>query len=795
MKVSLNWLKDHINLSETAEEIAEHLTTLGLEIEEVEAFSSLPNSLDGVVVGHVLETIQHPDADRLRVCTVDIGSDEPAQIVCGAPNIAAGQFVPVATIGTKLTFSDGKELKIKKGKIRGQLSEGMICAEDELGLGDDHDGIMVLAERAKPGSPFEDQIEIYRDHVFTIGLTPNRVDAANHRGVARDLAARFNRELAPLHINQVETSGEAPVKIEVLDQEACPRYSALLISGVKVTESPDWLKNKLQAVGLSPINNIVDITNYVMHDIGHPLHAFDRRNIPDDHIVVRRSEEGEKLVTLDEKERELDGSELLICNKTEPIALAGVFGGLGSGVKDDTTEIILESAYFHPSVIRAAAKRHQLSTDASFRYERGADPNACLIAARKAANLIHELAGGEIKVGINDFYPEVIHPVEIDLDVDFVQDMAGYSLESDKIISLIEGLGMEVISSNEASIKVCVPTNKPDVLRPVDLVEDIMRVVGYDEVPLSDDLRISLPSRKGHRKGRVLNEMKATLKGQSFTEIKSVPMNSVSDDSSVAILNPISQEMTHLRSSLLLSGLDALKHNLNRQQKNLAFFEHGFEYRIANDSYEEEEALCIWQTGNTPVRETWNKPSEPVTFFNVKRALYQVLSAVGVEKQEETRNTNSEQSSYALDGFHQGKLVYSIGEIKRSVLEDKGIDQAVFFATLKIEELFSLSKNGNVQYKDINPYPYVVRDLSFTMLKSIAFSEVEDAIYAMRNPIIRTVECFDRYEGEHVEEGQVSYAIRIRFEDEKKTLKDKQVDAILKNVISALEKLGCKIRM
>ena len=800
MNLSINWLKEHIDLEDISDaQIAEELTNVGLEVEGEEDYSSASGNFDGVVVGHVESVEPHPDPEviKLRITSVNVGAEEPLQIVCGAPNVAAGQNVPVATVGTKLQFSDGKELKIKKNKIKGQVSMGMICAEDELGIGNSHDGIMVLPESLKAGTKFIDVLNPYIDRVLEIGLTPNRVDAACHRGAARDMAARLKKDLKVLDypILEVSHSSNTAINIQIDDEEACPRYAGLVIEGVTVKDSPEWLQNKLKAIGLQPINNLVDITNFVMHDLGHPMHAFDLDKVGGRTVIVRRAEKGEVLTTLDEKKRTMNGEELLICDNKVPMALAGVMGGLDSSISSATTSILLEAAYFNPSVVRKAAKQHQVSTDSSFRFERGADPNFVLNAISKAAELVIELAGGSIMGEVVDSYPKEVVPVEMDFDLSYLKKMAGYEIDKDRVLGILEALDFKTTELEGTDIiKLVVPSNKPDVTRPVDVVEEVMRLHGYEHVPLNLDMKISLPSNKKAGAKKLKQKIAGVLTGEGFFEVKTSPFTTEKNDQQVVVKNPLSAELTHLRSSQLESGLSSLAHNLNRQHKSVRFFEVANEYRIVEDSYVEGEHIALWATGDRYEDDSWFEKNARLDFNWFKGVVEKMLSSLAVGSFTTMPIENDPQWEYGLKLSTRTDELGTIGLLSADLTEKNDVSSNVWAAQMNYKVLLKSFERQKLKYTEPGKFPRVVRDLSFVLNENVKYSDIEKAIASSKVKSLSNVNCFDIYKGKPLEAGYISYALRFVFEDKQKTLQDKQVDYGMNQITKALEGIGCQIR-
>lgn len=795
MHISLNWLQHHINLDgNNVNEVADFLTSGGLEVEGLSQYSNLKGSLDGVVVGRVNKVWQHPNADKLNLTMIDIGQDEELQIVCGAPNVAEGQKVAVATIGTRLTFANGDEVKIKKGKIRGEVSFGMLCAQDELGLGEGHDGIMELNEELSAGTPLEQVVDVYRDEVIEIGLTPNRVDAASHRGAARDLSAKLKTPLKAKDFDVVATKAQgSDYHIEIQDTEGCPRYTGLKISGVKVSDSPEWLQNYLKAIGLQSINNVVDITNYVMFDLGHPLHAFDLNRLTDQKIVVRKSIKGEKLQTLDEQVRELDGSELLICDAKQPLALAGVLGGIDSGISNETTDILLESAYFNPSMVRKCAKMHQISTDASFRFERGVDPNDTVEAISYAAKLIAELTGGTVDSHALDIYPNLQSPVQIDFSMSYLNGLTGFELDEKEVKEILAGLEIEVEETSVDSWNLTVPTFKPDVTRPIDVVEEVMRIYGYDNVPLKSQMQTSIPSntRKVHKElDRKIGEI---LMGEGMLEVKSSPFDIKRNDIQVGLLNPLSAEMTHLRSNHLESGLKPIAYNLNRQQKSVKFFETANEYALEDGKYVETKKLSAWFCGDLYTEDSWSRKNEKVGFYKAKSILSKVLSGLGITEVISEPSIEGDWL-YQLTYKKDGKDLARLGQVNPSLCEQYDVSAPVFAFQINYPRLLGFYADQKVEIKELNKYPRMMRDLSFVVEDGIQYHDMLGAVEKARARNLIYTHCFDLYKGKPLENGFTSYALRFVFEDKTKTLNDKQVEKAMLAITLQLESIGCQIR-
>lgn len=793
MKLSYNWLSEHIDLPKNTNQLAQDLTNLGLEVEGQEQFTTLKGSLDKVVVGHVLEKWPHPDADKLNLTKVDIG-DEVLQIVCGAPNVEEGQKVPVAKVGAKLNFNDGKELKIKKGKIRGQDSFGMICAEDELGLGESHEGILVLNPDLKPGTAMRDVVKVYEDTVYEIGLTPNRVDAACHLGAARDLSALFKSGLKNVSTT-LPKQGNSKIKVNIKDIENCPRYAAAKLSNVQVKNSPEWLQNRLKAIGIQPKNNVVDITNFVMHDMGHPMHAFDCDAIAGEEIIVRKAIDDEKLTTLDSVERKLSSSDLIIADKNRPLALAGVLGGENSAVKENSTSICLESAFFNPTSIRRTAKRHQLSTDASFRFERGADPEGVLHAMAKAIELLKEHASAELDGGIEDQYPNKQERKTIDLKLEYLTKIAGYEIPSEQVLGILESLGFEILKQDTEKVEVLSAPFKPDVLRPVDLVEEIMRVIGFNQVPLKSSVNSSIPANNFNDSKRLKQKATAYLNAQGFHEIKSNPFSGGEiADAAVKVLNPLSQEMNQLRVSHIRSGLDAMAYNLNRQQESLRLFEIANDYSIHGDEYQEHHWLTLWLCGTFPKNENWHQKRRSADFHYINSYVVELLSMAGISSNNFKTKIEANDFAYCLVYLAGEKVVATVGQVSKKVCKEQEVEADVYAAQIDFKLLLKKFSRRKKTYTEISKFPKVSRDLSLIVDDKAKFEELAKQVNKLKGNLLKRFSCFDLYKGKNIDDNKLSLGLRFEFENDKKTLSDKQVDFQMKEIIKLLEEVGCEIR-
>jgi phenylalanyl-tRNA synthetase beta chain len=767
MRISYNWLKQFIKLDLPSEETAALLTDLGLEVEVVEKFQTVKGGLQGIVVGEVKTCAQHPDADRLKVTTVDLGEENPIQIVCGAPNVAVGQKVPVATIGTTLYDKEGNEFQIKKGKIRGQESHGMICAEDELGLGDNHDGILILDNTIKIGTPLAKVLNVENDEVFEIGLTPNRADAMSHMGVARDLRAGLvQQNMQPELITPSVSSfrvDKRTLKIdaEVKDAKLAPRYCGLTISGVNVKPSPDWLQNRLKAIGLTPKNNIVDATNYVLHELGQPLHAFDASKIHGK-IIVKTLEAGTKFKTLDDIERILNEEDLMICDEKGPLCIAGVFGGKESGVSENTTNIFLESAYFNPVSIRKTAKRHGLSTDASFRFERGIDPTITEYALKRAAILIKEIAGGEITSDLIDIYPKKIEDFTVLLNFNKVNKLIGQEIPKETIKKILVSLDIKVNSVSDAGLGLIIPAYRVDVQREIDVIEEILRVYGYNNVQFSKKLNATVSNSSRTEDYKVQNSIAAQLNSLGFHEMMANSLTTLEyvklseklkEDFNVMMLNPLSNDLSAMRQSLLFSGLEAVSYNINRRNADLKLFEFGKSYHKMPSGYEENKHLSLFVTGNRQA-ENWTTPQKTSDFFLFKGYVQSILTRLSLTKTQTIPVTN--------DVFNEGiaiaignDVLVEMGTVKKSILKYFDIKQEVFYADFNWNLILKLI-SIKIKYQDIPKYPEVRRDLSLLLDKNISFDELYAIARSSEKNLLKDIQLFDVYEGKNLPEGKKS---------------------------------------
>ena len=808
MKISYNWLKQFVKTDWPAEKTGELLTDLGLEIEGIETFQSVKGGLEGVVVGEVLTCVQHPNADRLKLTTVDLGNGSPLQIVCGAPNVDAGQKVPVATIGTTLYTSEGEAWTIKKGKIRGEESHGMICAEDELGLGKSHDGIMVLNEEFKVGTPVKDLFEVENDQVFEIGLTPNRADAMSHYGVARDLKAgliqqEINPELITPSVSAFHVENRLlKMDVQVKDKDLAPRYCGVTISGISVEPSPKWLQNRLRAIGLTPKNNIVDITNYVLHELGQPLHAFDAAQIAGQKVIVKTLAKGTKFKTLDGIERTLDADDLMICDAVKPMCIAGVFGGEHSGVTEKTTSIFLESAYFNPVSIRKTAKRHGLNTDASFRFERGIDPNITEYALKRAALLILDVAGGDVTSDIVDIYPKKIEDFQVRLSFENAEKLIGQEIPRETIKSILTSLDIKVNNVTETGLGMTVPAYRNDVQREVDVIEEILRVYGYNTIETTEKLNASISNSSKFEDYKLQNIIGNQLAAQGFYEIMTNSLTTakyvelseqLSAEESVEMLNPLSKDLGVMRQSLLFSGLESVRHNINRKREDLKLFEFGKTYHHRGAKREEFKHLSIFVTGNKSTAR-WNSTNSKSDFFYLKGVVNAILQRLGLNSTQISPISNDCLSEGVTISSGKTPLV-EFGLVSKSVLKHFSIDQEVLMADFKWDAIIELTETQAIKFRDIPKYPEVRRDFALLVDESVTFEEIDTIAMKTERKLLKDVDLFDVYQGKNLPKGKKSYAVSFTIQDENKTLTDKQIDKIMGKLQVNFEKqLGAELR-
>ncbi|PWJ58531.1 phenylalanyl-tRNA synthetase beta chain [Dyadobacter jejuensis] len=796
MKISYKWLQEFVDFKESPEEISKILTSAGLEVEGIEEIESIKGGLKNVVVGQVLTCVKHPQADRLKLTTVDTGQGSPLSIVCGAPNVAAGQKVLVATIGAEL-YPSGSEtpLVIKKSKIRGEVSEGMICAEDELGLGQSHDGILVLPEEVEVGTPASTYLSISSDFQIEIGLTPNRADAASHLGVARDLKAALNKPLTLPNIeNFTIARTDAPVAVRVENEEACPRYAGLTIKGLKVGESPEWLRQRLQTIGVRNINNVVDVTNFVLHELGQPLHAFDLAKVTGNEIIVKTLSEGTRFTTLDEQERKLAATDLMICNQSEPMCIAGVFGGLESGVTESTTDIFLESAYFSPISVRKTAQNHSLKTDSSFRFERGTDPNMPIFALKRAAMLLIEVAGGEVSSEITDLYPHPIMDFRIPVLYRHIDRLIGKELGKQTILDILEGLDITVADTTELGFTAIVPPYRVDVQREADIIEEILRIYGFDQVELSDALSSSFisefPTNDPEKlKLRIAEQLAAKGYIETINNSLTKPEWQASIAESmpgepVNILNYLSVDLSVMRQTLLFSGLEVIAHNVNRRQKDLKLFEFGKIYFQKGEKYSEKEQLSLFLTGHAG-EETWIEKSRDVVFHDLSGMVSQVLAVMKVKQLEQTP-ADPNIFSYGLTYTLNKKPLVSFGLLKPAIHKLVDVKVPVFMAEFDWDLLFK-QYDGMVAFQEVVKFPEVRRDLSVVVDKQVTFQQLNQLARKTEKQLLRSVNVFDVYEGENLG-GKKSYSLSFILQDEKQTLTDKVIEKTMQRFITTFEK-------
>jgi len=808
MKISYNWLKQFLQVDWEENKTSELLTDLGLEVEGIETKESIKGSLEGILVGEVLTCVQHPNADRLKITTVDLGTGDPVQIVCGAPNVAAGQKVPVATIGTTLYDDKGVGFKIKKGKIRGEESHGMICAEDELGLGTSHDGILILNKKLKVGTPAAEVFNIETDQVFEIGLTPNRADAMSHYGVARDFRAGLiqhgiNLELitpsvSDFHVEQRRLR----IDVEVENKDLAPRYCGISIVDVEVKDSPEWIQNRLKSIGITPKNNIVDITNYVLHELGQPLHAFDASKIKGNKVIVKTLAQGTKFTTLDEVERELHSEDIMICDaESNPLCIAGVFGGINSGVSEKTTSIFLESAYFNPVSIRKTAKRHALNTDASFRFERGIDINFTEYALKRAALLIEEYAGGKVASDVMDFYPEKIEDFQVFLSYESAFRLIGQEIDKETIKNILASLEIKISSETEGGLGLTIPSYRVDVQREADIIEEILRVYGYNNIKFSHKLNtsISFNSNKDVSLENIVANQLTTL-GFNETMANSLTKEEYSSFSenlksefNVTMLNPLSNDLKVMRQSLLFSGLESISYNLNRKNNSLKLYEFGKTYHKYEKGYQEDKHLTIFVSG-ARTKDTWTSLTQNSDFFYLKGIVMSILERIGV--------TNIKTSPVKSDVFSEG-IVLSLGKnklvefgvIKKKILKEFGIKQEVLFADFDWTSILSISGKKKIKVSMLPKFPSVKRDLALLLDQKITFKEIYDLAFQSERNLLKDVGLFDVYQGDKLPEGKKSYAVSFVLQDNNKTLEDRQIDKIMQKLQQSFEKnLGAVLR-
>jgi phenylalanyl-tRNA synthetase beta chain len=809
MTISYNWLCDYLPVKPTPEELSVILTRIGLEVESLEQFESVKGSLEGLVIGEVLTVAPHPNADKLRLTTVNTGSGEPLHIVCGAPNVAVGQKVVIAPIGATIYPASGEPLTMKKAKIRGEESHGMICAEDEIGLGGSHAGIMVLDPSLQPGTPARDVFKPVQDWIYEIGLTPNRMDAMSHLGVAKDVCAYLNnsentlkyKALAPELTTLPKAASAYQIGVTVENTDACPRYSGISITGVKIAPSPDWLKNKLLAIGIRPINNIVDITNFILHETGQPLHAFDADAIDGRQVIVKNLPQNTLFVTLDEKERKLDAADLIICNgKSEPMCIAGVFGGLHSGVTDATTNIFLESACFSPASIRPTSFRHGLRTDAAARFEKGTDISATVYVLQRAAALICELTGGQAASEVIDVYPHPKVQTEVETSWSYIHKLSGKAYPEDKIVNILSSLGFGFLKKDAERFRVTVPYSKPDISIPADLVEEVMRIDGLDNIEIPTQVLITPAANPKPDPERVREKAANYLASNGFNEIFT---NSITNSKyftpevleyTVKMINSLSADLDVMRPSMLETGLESVSHNLNRRNDNLLFFEFGNTYAVKEQGkYEETAHLSLYLTGQKRT-ENWMHKAEPVDFYFLKgyvQNLFKQLGITGLQWSE--AENNALQNGWQISV--RNKPVVVLGAVNTQKLKQFDIKQPVWFADFDWKIVLGLLQKSDNFYKEIPKFPAVRRDLALVLDKQVKFAAVEAAAKTVKSSLLQELNLFDVFESEKLGANKKSYAVSFTFQDAQKTLTDKEIDAVMDKLVKAFEgQLQAEIR-
>lgn len=812
MNISYNWLKNYINLSESPEEISKVLTSIGLEVGTIETVQTIKGGLEGLVVGEVLTCVDHENSDHLHVTTVNVGGEAPLQIVCGAANVAAGQKVIVATVGTVL-YSGEESFTIKRSKIRGVESLGMICAEDEIGVGTSHEGIMVLPADTPVGMPAKEYFQVEDDTLIEVDITPNRADAISHYGVARDLAAYYALHGQGIALTRPSVDAfkvdnhDLEIAVEVRNAKACPRYSGVTVKGVTVKESPEWLQNALRSIGLNPINNVVDVTNYVMHELGQPLHAFDANHITGGKIIVDTTPQGTRFVTLDGVERELNEADLMICDgECKPMCIAGVFGGLNSGVTEETTNVFIESAYFDPVSVRKTARRHGLNTDASFRYERGCDPNNTLYILKRCALLIQEVAGGTIASEPVDVYPEVLSDFPVSLALDKVYQLIGKEIGKETVETILKSLEIKIISEDKGVYQLEVPRYRVDVQRDVDVIEDILRIYGYNNVEISDKLNACLSYDKRPNSHKLQNRVSEQLTAQGFNEILNNSLTKLSYytelqtypvEHAVKIMNALSNDLGVMRQTLLFGGLESIAYNANRRNTDLKFYEFGNCYHYNPEKKDAEKALApyseeahmgVWITGNR-APQTWMRVSEKVSFYELKAYVENVLCRLGVNvKALRYEPFGNELISEGMQIVSASKRVLGyIGVVSKKLRKAFDIDNEVYYADLEWNALMKEIRNHKVSYSEISKYPEVRRDLALLVDKNVKYADLYAAAFAAERKLLREVTLFDVYEGKNLEVGKKSYALNFVLQDNEKTLNDKQIENVMKRIQTAFE--------
>ncbi len=795
MKISLNWLKEFIDIEESPEDLSDILTAIGLEVEGLSVYEPVPGGLKGLLIGQVIACEQHPNADRLKLTKVDVGNGEILSIICGAPNVSAGQKVVIARINSTLYPKEAKPFKIKKSKIRGELSQGMICAEDEIGLGSSHEGIVVLDTDLPNGTPAAQCFSISNDYVFEIGLTPNRADAASHYGIARDLKWTLKKttKFPDISAFKLDTA-DRPIAVHVANPEACPRYAGVTISGITVAPSPSWLQHRLKTIGLSPINNVVDATNYVLHSLGQPLHAFDADEIKGEKIIVRNASEGEPFITLDEVERKLSRNDLMICDAVKPMCMGGIFGGIKSGVSQKTTAIFLESAYFSPTYIRRSALYHGLKTDAAFRFERGVDPNGCVQALKVATSLIQEIAGGKVCSEIIDIYPQPMANFQLQLRYKNIDRLIGRVIPKEEIKAILTSLEIDILQENQMSLKLSVPTYRVDVQREADVIEEILRTYGYDNITVPQHLTLSylseLPKFAPEKVRIEISEMLAASNLQEIMTNSLIKASypyagaKIDDTKSIYMLNALSADFNVMRQTMLFSGLEVIAYNINRKQKDLQLFEFGKTYHKEKKSYTEKELLALFFTGNI-YRESWQRKSQPTDLYYMGGIIQKIFTRFGIKNyiRKSIQNAPFSQGlTYSIDN----RTLCQMGLVQPSIAQSVDVKQAVFFASIDWQQLLAKLNTG-LSYEEIPKFPEVRRDLSLVMDKHLTFEEIKYLAYETEKKLLKNTNVFDIYEGKNIGVDKKSYSVSFILQDQHKTLNDKLIDSAMNRLIKAFE--------
>ncbi|MES2778891.1 MAG: phenylalanine--tRNA ligase subunit beta [Bacteroidota bacterium] len=802
MKISYNWLLELIDIHKTPEEISAMLTGTGLEVEGIEKYESLKGGLEGIMVGEVLTCAKHPNADKLSITTVNVGGESPLQIVCGAPNVAAGQKVLVATVGCTVYPTSGEPFKINKSKIRGEVSEGMICAEDELGLGQSHAGILVLPDTHIVGSKASNYFPIYIDHLIEIGLTANRGDAASHLGVARDLRALTGTEIKyPTSNLKSEISNlKSEISIDLEDTD-CPRYSGLSISGIEVKDSPDWLQNKLKVIGLSPINNIVDATNYVLHEMGQPLHAFDADKIGGNKIIVKKAAAGSTFTTLDKVERKLTGVELMICDAEKPLAIAGVFGGMDSGIQSSTKNIFIESAYFNAASVRKTAKTHGLNTDASFRYERGTDPNITLDALKRVASIILEIAGGSVSSEIVDVYPNPVQPIELNFSLSKCHRLIGQKIPLTDTKRILAGLDIEVVSETADSLSLLLPAYRSDVTREADVSEEILRIYGLNNIDIPTQVKSSISTSPDENNFCLRNKVADYLSANGFLELtcnsltKSAYYTEEELSNAVRMLNPLSSDLDIMRMEMMYSGLEMLQYNNNRKSSDIKCFEYGLTYQNIEGKYKETSHFVVYITGNKQ-GESWSQPQQASNYFSLKSTVLNILSKLGINQRLESSYSEEHTRLYntTILSFNKKPLV-TFGTIQPTITEKFDLSQPVYMADFDWKNVLSLVQANNMKFRPISTFPQVRRDLALVLDQKVTYGELERIALKSEPKLLQYINAFDVYQGDKIEQGKKSYALSFVLQDDEKTMTDQDIDRVMSKLIKQFEKeLGASLR-